>query len=529
MFNLSGQQKKAQIMIINNHDLKLFIWQDNVLSYHSSYRDTPDEKRAFFQTLIKSPGFPVIVLTDFIEESFLNESMVHVTGSDRKALLERKLGYAFRTSPYRIAKVTSREKEGRRDDKVLLSALTKPKLLKPWISPLLEHQIPVQSISSVAYLTEAYIQTASIEKAEFLLIISLERNSGLRQTYLKNGKTLFSRLTSSLPEDTDAITDNIYQESLQIRSYLERIKILPYDAPLKILIFSPFNTNELKIDKISSTLNSFESIDTNEESAAYSLELNNFEPNATFLFLAHTLRKRKLANTYASFDIRKYFYLNTISKTLSWSAAAFLITFILFKTPDIFNTFNNKKQQELIISQTSPIVKEYQTRSLALPEAPIPSSEMALIVETYEKIKQQSFLPGQAMSIISQALSNSPELKITTISWNLLETKSEQSKQGFGSSNLSVNQDNAFQLAVTENRSLLKVEVNGLSFSPSSYREAQNQVITFANTLESFPGISVEPLKMPTDVRLDTPLTTTVNGDELQAQFSLELTFAASQ
>ena len=59
--------------------------------------------------------------------------MPHVGARDREAILERKLTQIFRNVPYRHAQLQGRETEGRRDDRVLYTAVTNPEVLRPWL------------------------------------------------------------------------------------------------------------------------------------------------------------------------------------------------------------------------------------------------------------------------------------------------------------------------------------------------------------------------------------------------------------
>jgi len=153
---------------------------------------------------------------------------------------------------------------------------------------------------------------------------------------------------------------------------------------------------------------------------------------------------------------------------------------------------------------------------------------MALVVETYETIKRQSHEPTEAIGIISQALEQAPDLQIARIVWTMQEKDIEQdTSQGFFGSTppQPVVPGMEFTQALIDNRSSLHVLIDGTVFSPDSYREAQDQVLAFANALNEFPGLSVNPLKMPTDVRVDAQVFTTVGDEQLRAAYTLELIF----
>jgi hypothetical protein len=46
-------------------------------------------------------------------------------------VVARKLAQIFRNTPYRYAQLQGREAEGRRDDRVMYTAVTNPEVLRP--------------------------------------------------------------------------------------------------------------------------------------------------------------------------------------------------------------------------------------------------------------------------------------------------------------------------------------------------------------------------------------------------------------
>ena len=277
-------QKKSLILLVYYNRLQLYVWSQKRLELAGEFGKDPDE--TFEQILEEYTSYPVIIVTDLLEESFRHDSGVHVTGPDRKALLDRKLNYSFRNTPYRSASIVGRESEGRKDDKILLSALTKPEILEPWVKRMLERKMKIQSVTSVAYLMQAYSQKAGLND-KHLMLVSIEEGSELRQTFLRNGKIQFSRLTSLTTKETASLPDAINHESLQIRQYLERIKLLPFDSQMVIKIFMPSTMEQLSLDDYNNDLNVFEVFNIQNLADSFALTVDGLEKSPTTLFLNH--------------------------------------------------------------------------------------------------------------------------------------------------------------------------------------------------------------------------------------------------
>jgi hypothetical protein len=522
------QQENAQVMIVNNRDLQLFVWENKSLKFVSEFDGSQQSLEAFKQIQNTYKTFPAIFVTNFLEESFRSETIAPVSGSDRKALLERKLDYAFRKTPYRTASTIDKEKEGRKDHRVLLSGLTKPELLTPWIKILLANRTPVQSISSAAFLSETFATHIKLHTENYLLIASLENNFDLRQTYMRRGKVLFSRLTSLSSRTQEEIGKEIYKESVQIRSYLERVKLLPYEETLKINVYSIYDDSEINLNQKSSHLNNFESINIQQEIIKYPAVLNKNQLGSMIFFLCALIQQKKIKNTYAPPKVRKYYLLKNLGSALSYSSVALIILSLLISAPMFLDSLDLSSQRAQLQQQTQPLLVEYDLLSQRFPETPIPSKEMALVVETTEQIRNLSINPTEAMAYISSKINSSPNLQVTEINWLLDSTQADPFDplaQQMRYLSMQNDAENAYKAAILDHRAELKVQISGMVYSSGSYREAQQEVEQFSNALAENSNVSVTQIQMPTDVRVDTQVSTTIDNNELRAPFTLQLDF----
>lgn len=531
IFKLKGH-RRALLLVIRDANVQLLTWNNERLSHNAFFVDSDDDRQLFERFLRRHRNFPVILVTDFIEESFKHEDIVHVSVNDRNAILKRKLHYFFRDSVYRTAKLVGRQRDGRRNDNIMFSALTKPELIQPWVDSVLSQKMAIQSISSAAYVLEKYVASHDLATAEDLLLVSLEeQESSFRQTYFKKGKVLFSRLTSLELQDQSAPGADIRQETLHIRKYLERIKLLSIDSHLQFHVLSPYKRETLA-PAFRST-DSFDSLRTQDEVERSSVELLDSKATTLVVVLAKVLPKYRIGNTYAPMDVRRYQLLRQLAKGLIVASAILLSYVLLSKVPVFIDTLDKWGEEEQTLTQTTPYLREYGRLTEGFPETPIPSKEMALIVSTTNKIEAQTLWPLDSMNIVSRALLQSPDLQITNLHWSLEEHEEvadndETSFLGsfgsFGGRPSSAATANAFFNSVVEETLITVITLEGVAFSPNSYRDAQDQVLALVNALAESPGVAtVTPVKMPTDVRSDTAVSTTVDDIELRATFTLEI------
>ncbi|MGB8856864.1 MAG: hypothetical protein WCC58_09375, partial [Burkholderiales bacterium] len=139
---------EKHFLYLTNHQLISVISRAEKFGAQRVFMLNESGKNEFDVYLGSIKSIPAYLLTDLIEEDFRSDTIPHVKPRDRAQLLERKLGQAYRYTPYRHATLQGRESDGRRDDRVLYTAITNPDLLKPWIDLLTAHKIPLMGIYS---------------------------------------------------------------------------------------------------------------------------------------------------------------------------------------------------------------------------------------------------------------------------------------------------------------------------------------------------------------------------------------------
>ncbi|MDO9109699.1 MAG: hypothetical protein Q7U40_03520, partial [Desulfatirhabdiaceae bacterium] len=161
-----------RILLLTSHHLSVYDWSRKVLSPSGEFGVHEQGVAEFSHYLENSPGIPLYLVADLAEEDFRNETVPHALGRDRQLLHQRKLAQLFRTSEYRCAKLQGRDSQGRRDDKVLFSALTNNDRIAPWINCIIENRLPVKGIGSTAILMVFLARRMQLEQIPHLLLVT---------------------------------------------------------------------------------------------------------------------------------------------------------------------------------------------------------------------------------------------------------------------------------------------------------------------------------------------------------------------
>jgi len=149
----------------------------------------------FDRQLASMASMPIRLVTDLAEEDFRADTIPHVGGGDREAIVGRKLGQIYRTTPFRHALVMGRESEGRRDDRVVYMAITNPDEVKVWLDVIERHEAPLAGIHSAAVLGTRVVEALALASRPHVLLVHFSPGGALRQSYFRAGELRFTRLT----------------------------------------------------------------------------------------------------------------------------------------------------------------------------------------------------------------------------------------------------------------------------------------------------------------------------------------------
>jgi hypothetical protein len=517
---------KQKLLIIHNDGALLYGWNKHELVELDSFDQTTEAIDRFESRLIENPRAPFIVVVDCIEEDFRHENVVHVSGFDRTALLKRKLSFLFRTSAYRFARIIGREADGRKDDKAMFSALGITDIVDSWLNPMLVQQIAIKSISSAAYVMETFAKQAGLDNHAHLLLVNVEPLTGVRQTYLQNGKVLFSRLLPRSQSQQTGIEQLVQDQAVQTRKYLERIKLLPYEQDINTVVFVPQDCQGLDSDDgLNHMTYQFRDTRVTAEMLT-SLSPAIRSPGAVLLTLGQTLSKASLPNVYGPLNSRRYYLINTARLSLYAASFAIFISATLLTVPPLTDTYVKSGQAAMFEAQTMPLLMNYQELRQNFPETPIPSSTMDLVVSSHNTIAEQIVNPGELMVQVSQALSASPNIRLSSLEWRL-ESSMDDSAADDGSDPTEDAIHTAYLSAMLAKQTRLTAIVSGSVDANASVSTTYNQVLEFVDSLENIPNLMVTPVTMPLNLDSGATLSVQLNDDARPVVFQLALTTEA--
>lgn len=501
------------MLLINHQGLVVYTIDSGVLTAISKFEDSDEGHESFSQFAADRKIDSAAVIVDSSSEDFIIETVAHVLANDRAALLKRKLDHHFRNTRYRSAAIIGRETKGRKDDRVLFSALTKNEVVDPWTSCLLQDKIRITSISSPAFAIQALEKELKFITHEHVLVANWER-SGIRQSYFQKGRMVFSRLAPSPGDDLADLPQAIVDLCVQSKEYIQRKGLVGFDENLHVHVITPF--------ELEGQFNSFVRAGTFPKIETYNTstlierdQVHQSEEYITALTLCiHTgLTKRKLKNAYGSSGTRRYHILHQWSVGIRYAGLAIWAVVAGLSAPIIIQILEDQAQYESLSNRQRMMDNQYAQLTADFPETPIPSYAMEIAVGAYENIVEQRRSPMEALRRIAAPLSAQNSIALQAIEWRMEPN------------DISLNETQALlDYRITENVDIIAEIVGDVGF-----QEADEEMQEFIDRLSSVDGAEVTALRVPVDSRPEANVSAVVGDDSQTFDFVLNIKYPSEK
>lgn len=488
--------------------------------------DVSADGQRYFDRYLKETGrITTYFLVDLVEEEYRQDTIPHVFGSDRAAVISRKKARIFRDTPYFHADVQGREEEGRRDDQVMFMALTNPELLEPWLKLLTENKIPLAGIYSVPQITKLLLQHLP-EPSDHMLVVSLQSISGLRQTFFYKQKLKISRLVDLPRYGTEPYAPIIKEEVDAINRYLNSLRLLDTDKPLHIYYLA--DTRLLaeiqgKITKSPSNKNIFINVNQLAQKLALKREITTTFSDQ---LLVHCLLKDRPSNYYALKNETRYYMMQRASRAMYATSLLLVFTSLIWSGLNFINAAILKQQAEIAQKKTEFYADRYKVAREKIPQTPVPPADLQIAVEMSNTLDGYKTDPFKMFDVISKGLNQYPLIKLDEITWTAAADPNKQisgdtattTTQGVvGYSNIGT-KDTGFdyyQIAL----------MNGdISPFDGNYRNALDMINRFAETLKNMPSVyNVSIVSLPLDISSHANLQGASNAGPGTAKFSVRI------
>lgn len=517
-----------RLLYVSENRLGAWHWHGGKLSRSGDFNADAGGLADFSNYLAQSPDVPIAILVDAIEEDFRNETIPHILGKDRQALIARKLNQLFRATAYRHASPQGRETEGRRDDLLLLTGLTNEALITPWVECILKLKQPLAGIWSLPLLNQAWSKKLGLA-APHQLLITQQASSGLRQSYFQEGQLKFSRLTLLSADNLASIKETVSREASRTQQYLNSLRLLPRDAALDIVVFGAKHLLQLQPEAMSTPLLRYQAFHLEDIIARFGFKAPAAELTSEMLYL-HLLGRYPPPQHYASPSLLWYRRLRLARAGILGVTALLLAAGGYVAGQNIDQALDDYRQSEKISRETQDYFNQYQAIKNTFPPTPATPENMKNAVELMHAAHDKDVMPERLLALVSQALETSRSIKLNQIKWRASDTPDgepppDRQARAPTVRNAPPSAENGVPGMVIGVGKSYQIAVIDGEVSPfTDYRSALAEVSRFMDALNKLPALQASARTLPIDIRSLSSLQGRVDGKtQEKALFSVQV------
>ncbi|MBI4988901.1 MAG: hypothetical protein HZC23_08795 [Rhodocyclales bacterium] len=486
---------QRRLLYLDSNGLSACLWQGGTLHEEGHFPQDEAGIAAFSEYVARHRHSSFYLLADIADEGFQIEVLPYTQGADRSALLARKLGQYFYGSPLATALSYGREKTGRRDEKFLLAALTRPQLFEPWLAALHAAEAQLAGVHSLSLLGAQLIAKLPPVR-EHCLLISITRG-GIRQSFFENGQLKFSRLSQMTATGAAEIAAGCAAEAAKIYQYLLGQRLLARGAPLPVLALAhPAQTGAFLEHCKNTEELQFSLHDLHAACKTCGLKTLPRDSHAESLFL-HLLAQAPPREQFAQPAERRFFRLWQIRFALKSAGAVALLGCLLFAGKLLVDAFQWSGQTAEIQAQSEADAQKYQAILKTYPPMPTSTDNLRAVIGRFDDLEKRSAPVEPLFLALSRALGESPRVDLDRIQWQLNANPDDnfQSQQETRTPAANGEKPAAGAMhAIAVVHGLLPTSM------ATDQRGQLDAVNAFADTLRKDPSLKVTILRMPFDV-----------------------------
>ncbi|HAF44123.1 MAG: hypothetical protein A2100_01330 [Sideroxydans sp. GWF2_59_14] len=485
----------STLLFLSADSFHASIWQGGKLGAPQYFSNDADGREQF-SLFLKRHRNQAYMLVDVIEEDFRLETVPHLMGSARRDLLARKFEQFYRGSPFRQATLLHRQEEGRRDDEMLFSALTNPQRISPWLDALLANHIPLVGIYSLPNISTPLIKNI---ESDHVLLLSWEKDAGLRQTYFNNKRLHFSRLIP-INGGSDAFSESVASETPRTQQYLKSLSLPPPGEVLDVYIIC--HTSDRVALQTHLEANSdlrYTYLDIQELGKRIKSKNEYTSSDATPLLL-HLLAATPPSSHYANSDHTHFHLMCQLRRLMYATAATITLASSLWSGLAFWQGREYVAETEPVNMQTERALQQTQLIQRSFANTTVPAADMKTAVLMARKLSQYSPPPENILRDLTLVLDNFKQINVVKIGWHPSAADAAPS---------------AYPAQV------ITFDGNLAGFG-SEYRRALDYLARFQLALTQ-RGYTVTAEKMPLDVSSRGIISGDIQSNSSSAQFTLKI------
>lgn len=406
-----------RLLYLSSQQLVACRWQSGALFDEGRFAAGSEGWQRFAEYLAAHADSEFALLVNVAEEGFHIETIPYLQGSDRRALIQRKLGQIYFSAALTASLSLGYEKNKRKDERVLLAALTNNDFFAPWLKAFADADAALAGIHSLPLLVPNLLRKLKLAD-ERCLVLTVQDQS-LRQTFLERGEVRFSRLSPLNDSSIGGMAQTFASESVKLQQYLvsQRIigrheqlaaYIVAHSGALKAIQASCVNGPALRYQVLAIE-------DCARQTGLKTVPANSHgEP----LFL-HLLVSAPPRIQFADDRRRHRYHLGQVRAALHACGALALAGCLLYSGKLAFDAYGIAQETEQLAIEATQLRQRYEAIVRTFPPMPTDNESLRRVIDRYAELDRLSTSPSGLYHEISRALAAAPAAELEAIDWRV--------------------------------------------------------------------------------------------------------------
>ena len=408
----------CHLLYLGPSRLSTFSWQKGQLLAEGEFTDDEIGSDSFRSYLAQRKNSRFLLLANTAEEAYRIETIPLLGGGDRRAVIARKISQIFPDTGLCAHFSLGREKTERRNEKLLISALTSPTSFQPWLEAIGKAEVALGGIYTTAQLGGPLLKALGYDTQRCLLLSLLHHS--IRESHIANGLTIFSRLAAVGGTNIDALAHDLVAEAGKLQHYLIGQRHITRDETLPVFIIAHPQT----IPGIKQACRDIGNpivtcIDSHLAAQRLKLETPPEDNSSDQLFL-QLLATQPPGTQFASKPLRHDFRLMQMRRALFALSGATLLS-------GAVGAANENYQAHLLDTETRQHLENAANTERAYWEMAATFPQLEISHETLRRVTNQySELIGQQRHLaphfewLAGIMEQVPEIELENIDWQII-------------------------------------------------------------------------------------------------------------
>ena len=505
--------KTDRLLYLSAYRMTAYRWHSGALESEGMFAANDEGHQQFADYVKQHRQATFTLLANVSEEGFHIETIPFLQGKDRKTVIERKLGQQFFSAPLTASLSLGYAKSKRKDERVLLAALTNNELFTPWITAITSHGAALSGVYSLPLVSVSLLKKLKLGDEQCLLLTVQDQS--IRQSYFEKGELHFSRLTPLQNSSISGIAQTFFSEAIKLQQYLASQRLIGRNQPITTHVLAHGST----MKAIQASCNDTPTIRFNflgiEDCATKTgLKTVPFDAHSENLFL-HLLRVDPPRIQFANDDQRHTYHLGLIRSTLHAVGAAVLAGCLLYSATLLYETYEVTDESQGLRAESSQARQRYAEIVKTFPPIPTTTETLRQVIDRYLAIDKGTASPIGLYRELSRALQSAPAAELDALEWRVggIDAATGQAA------------NSAYAASAVSDDSETLIVRGTLKTGTSNARQTLAAFNTLIDALKANPKLQVVVLQSPFDIESGKSLkgSDTAVDDHRPRAFSLQI------